>query len=78
MTEFNIEQYRTNLARAVRKRRRAMDLSQKALAESAGVSERTVINIETGNYKSLTLTTIQAVTKALDITVRMTLSGGDT
>ena len=75
--EFSIEQYRTNLARAVRRRRRVMDLSQKALAESAEVSERTVINIETGNYKSLTLTTIQAVTKALDITVRMTLSGDD-
>lgn len=77
MTEFSIEQYRINLARAVRKRRRDMDLSQVQLAESAGVSERTVINIETGNYKSLTLTTVQAVTKALDITVRMSLTGGE-
>ena len=74
MTEFSIEHYRKNLSEVVRKRRRDMDLSQVALAKLAGVSERTIINIETCNYKSLTLTTVQAVTKALGITVSISLN----
>ena len=76
MDGFSIEECRANLAAAVRKERRAQDLSQMKLAELADVCERTVIKIETGKYKSLTLTTIQAVTKALGITVRMSLKGG--
>jgi transcriptional regulator with XRE-family HTH domain len=74
--EFSIEQYREKLAKAVRDKRRAADLSQKRLGELSGVSERTILNIETSNYNSMTLTTLQAVTKALGITVKMVLSGG--
>ena len=74
--EFSIEDYKKNLAEVVRRYRRYFDLSQVALAERAGVSEKTIVNIETGNYKSLTLTTIQAVTKALGVTVRISLSEG--
>lgn len=76
MTEFKVEEYREHLAEIVRKQRRAKDLSQKALGELAGVSKRTILNIETGNYKGLTLTTVQAVTKALGILTWMRLEGG--
>lgn len=73
MTEFKVEQYRQHLATIVRKQRRDKDLSQKALGELAGVSERTIIKIETGDYKGLTLTTVQAVTKALGVLAWMRL-----
>lgn len=73
MTEFKVEHYRQHLATIVRKQRRDKDLSQKALGELAGVSERTIIRIEIGNYKGLTLHTIQAVTKALGVLTWMRL-----
>lgn len=74
--DFKIEAYREKLADVVYTARHAKRLSQKTLAKLADVNTRTIVNIETLNYKGLTITTVQAVCKALDITVRMSLTGG--
>ena len=71
--QFDIEEYRERLAEKVRNKRRAVDLTQKELAKKAGVSEVTVVSIEKMHYRSLTVSTIQAVCKALDIHATMGL-----
>lgn len=61
-----------NLARNLRTRRSAMGLSQRALAESAGISRETVIRVERG--EGTTLRNLQALAKALGTTAAKLLA----
>lgn len=73
--EFSIDQYRKKLSEAVFNARVLARLSRRQLAEKAGVSESTIEKLENNRFKNLTLTTLQVICSALDITVKMTLSG---
>lgn len=60
------------LSNAVRTRRQEMGLSQKALAELSGLSRSTVIQIEAGSIKDLSLTRTAAVLEALGLGLSIT------
>lgn len=76
--EFNLNDYKKKLPPVLRKRRRDLEVTQKELAKKAGVSEKTVIDIENKNFKGLAVDTIEKVCKALDISAKFVLGiGGD-
>ena len=76
MIEFSILEYREKLSEAIRRSRRAQDLTQCEVAKSAGVSERTIKVIESGIFNSLTFTTVGKVCKALKLKVRFIVQEG--
>ena len=49
-------------------RRESLELTQRALADRAGVSQRTIVNIERG-LGSVTLKSLEAVALALDLDI---------
>lgn len=53
----------------VRKRRKELKMSQAELAKKAGISRVQVSNIERGIHKNIRLTTIRALSSALELTV---------
>lgn len=63
------------LSEQIRSRRQEMGLSQKELADSAGVSRVTVNNLEQGKYANPTINTLDGIAKALG-TTHKTLSNG--
>ena len=76
--EFSLDDYKKKLPLALRKRRRDLEVTQKELAKKAGVSEKTIIDIENKNFKGLAVDTIAKVCKALDISAKFVLdTGGD-
>jgi transcriptional regulator with XRE-family HTH domain len=62
-----------NVARRVRTLRQARDLSQLALASEAGVSLRTIANLEGGQDASLD--TLRKLAAVLDVTVAELVGG---
>ena len=74
--EFSLKQYRDKLPGAIRKSRRAQDLTQREVAKRAGVSERTIKVIEARNFNSLTFTTVEKVCGALGIKVTLVVKEG--
>jgi transcriptional regulator with XRE-family HTH domain len=63
--ELNIKQ---RFGKAVRRRRREMDLSQEQLAEHAGLHRTYISNLERGELNP-SLETIERITNALDISI---------
>ena len=74
--QFNIEDYKSRLPGVIRSCRRKQDTTQKALAKKAGMSDKTIIDLENNNFNNLTIATVQKVCNALDIKVVFVLSGG--
>lgn len=60
------------LSKAVRIRRQEIGLSQKALAQLSGLSRSTVIQIESGAIKDLSLTRTAALLEVLGLGIRIT------
>ena len=74
--EFSILDYREKLSGAIRKSRRAQDLTQREVAKKAGVSERTIKVIEACTFNNLTFTTVEKVCGALGIKVTLVIQEG--
>lgn len=62
----------TELSQAVRKRRCDIGISQKAVAELSGLSRSTVINVERGTIKDLSLTRTAALLDVLGLGLTIT------
>jgi len=58
-----------NLAKNVKRLRKAKGLSQEKLARLADVANNTLIKMETGKNKNPTLETLKRVAKALEVSV---------
>jgi len=58
-----------NLAKNVKRLRKAKGLSQEKLARLADVANNTLIKMETGENKNPTLETLKRVAKALEVSV---------
>jgi transcriptional regulator with XRE-family HTH domain len=60
------ESSKNNLAKAVKRLREKMGISQEKLARLADVSNNTVINIEAGKQGNPTIETLKKIAKALN------------
>jgi len=60
---------KNNLAKAVKRLRKKMGISQEKLARLADVSNNTIINIEAGKQNNPTIETLRKIAKALNVPI---------
>ncbi len=59
------------IGKLIRATRRSLNLTQQALAKSAGVSRYTILKLETGQASDIQFKTLTAVLQALRLTVEV-------
>lgn len=63
-----------NLGRKIRDRRKAMKMSQETLAEKSKLSRARISAIESGKSKDILVSTLMAISSALDTSVEFFLT----